>query len=927
MLKTSRILVEAGAGCGKTTSIVQKFKNSCASTKQGGLGITPQDILLLTFTDAAAKEMRARIEKQCPELDLSNGFIGTFHSFCLKILRQSPDSKLSEETKIFSEKEIGILFKNQFLDQLSQVEKLSDILSSLSLSSVLDLTLKGNSPHKEIEEDFKKLQETWENFKKKLCLSLNSLDLEDFSESDWPHQSLKLLEEKDIDAKIAFSQKKNLKNLAQNNPLLVESVKKIREILSKNNLTPLLEEWEKEKKILTFLHEELQKVRKKLPRFLSFSEVEKLTIQALEDKSLKIPFFKLIIVDEFQDTSPEQWKIIQNLSQQESQWYLVGDPKQSIYGFRKADIRLYTQLREKLEVQSLEKNYRSSAEILDFVNLIQDRIFSEKSDPEPQTLVPGKEISSLTSPILIHECESIDHDLLLKTIFKRQSSQKNAGESNLKHAVLFREWKKLYDFSEFLTQKRIAFKIEGADNYLDHFLTDQFCEFLNGVFQEESKRSDVLSSFQFLLSQDKIKFYKESKDYICAFYDFSFQIQPDRWPQGSEWVSSMERFLFEKIQKGFFNWQDILQMLYKKEYDSFELNIPLKKDANELEISLMTIHGSKGLEFDCVYLPDPRESSTSRNSFEDDEIPFTYQVTPQRKSRSLLFELQKAERLARLEAEQKRLFYVALTRAKKSLDLYFLKEKTSAANSTSNSFSKKEVAWYQIWNESLNIDRFKWRQALLSLKNSNSVKWVEHSDGTATKEKIFLSPLQTKRASKLFSIPKEKISESEKQKWGTKVHRCLEYWNGDESNLSMIVAKLEASEQKDALSTLKELKTHKDLDVYWKALSDQNAEWMVFREEQLIETFSENSLSQNRFLRADALLLRREEAIVIDWKTSQDEQAFTPERLQNIEEQLKRYGESLKGHIPKVTLLAIGIFRNPKLSSGKKVKTLFKKDI
>jgi hypothetical protein len=436
-----------------------------------------------------------------------------------------------------------------------------------------------------------------------------------------------------------------------------------------------------------------------------------------------------------------------------------------------------------------------------------------------------------------------------------------------------------------------------------------------------------LSSFQFLLSQEKIIFYKESKDYLCAFYDFSFQIQPERWPQGGEWVSSMERFLFEKLQKGFFNWQDILQMLHKKEYDSVELNIPEKKETSELEISLLTIHGSKGLEFDCVYLPDPRESSNARNSFEDDEIPFTYQVNPQRKSRSLLFELQKAERLARLEAEQKRLFYVALTRAKKTIDLYFLKEKTSTANLTSNNSSKKEVAWYQIWNETLNIERFKWRQALLPLKNSNSVEWVEHSNDAATKEKIFLSPFQIKRPSKLFTIPKEKNPETEKQKWGTKVHRCLEYWNGDDDNLSKIVAELETSDQKDVLTTLKELKAHKDLSIYWKALTDHDSEWMVFREEQLIETFSEIRLSQNRFLRADALLLRREEAIVIDWKTAQDEQAFTPERLHNIEEQLKRYGESLKGHIPKVTLLAIGIFRDQKLLSEKKVKTLFKKDI
>jgi ATP-dependent exoDNAse (exonuclease V) beta subunit len=927
MLKTSKILVEAGAGCGKTTSIVQKFKNSCASPKAGGLGLNPQDILLLTFTDAAAKEMKARIEKQCPDLDLSNSFIGTFHAFCLKILRQSTESGITQETQIFSEKEIGVLFKNQFLEQLSQVKNLSEILSSLSLSTVLDLTLKGSSPQKAIEEDFKKLQESWNKFEKKITLSLNSLDLEDFSESEWPHQSLKLLEEKDIEAKITFSQKKNLKTLAQTNPELAESVKKIREIQIKNNLTPLLGEWEKEKKILIFLHEELKKVREKLPRFLSFTEIEKLSIQGLEAKSLKIPLFKLIIVDEFQDTSPDQWKIIEHLSQEETHWYLVGDPKQSIYGFRKADIRLYSHLREKLEVQSLEKNYRSSQRILDFINKIQESIFSEKSDPQAQTLVPGRDISSLENPIRVHECESIEYDLLLKTILDRHRCPKQDFGTNLQHAVLFREWKKLYEFSEYLTQKKVLFRIEGADNYLDHFLTDQFCEFLNAVFQEDSKRVEILSSLQLSLPQEKINFFRQTKDYLCAFYDFSLQIHPERWPQGSEWVSSMERFLFEKLQKGFFSWQDILQILVKKDYDPFELNIPVKKTSGDLEISLLTIHGSKGLEFDCVYLPDPREGSNSRNSFDEDEIPFTYQVTPQRKSRSLYFELQKADRQARLEAEQKRLFYVALTRAKKSLDLYLLKEKPSDLALNSKNSSTKHVAWYQIWHENLSIDKFKWRHALLLFKNSTDVQWIEHSSEGLNQEKIFLSPSQIEDSTKGIIIPKQKNSENEKQKWGIKVHTVLEYWNGDDISLSKIVAHLEDSEQKEISITLKALKAHKDLSLYWEVLQDQSSEWMVFREEQLIETLSSNSLSQNRLLRADALLLRKNEAIVIDWKTSQNEKAFTPERIQNIEGQLKQYGESLKAHIPKVTLLAIGIFRDTEISLDKRIKTLLKKEI
>ena len=98
---------------------------------------------------------------------------------------------------------------------------------------------------------------------------------------------------------------------------------------------------------------------------------------------------------------------------------------------------------------------------------------------------------------------------------------------------------------------------------------------------------------------------------------------------------------------------------------------------------------------------------------------------------------------------------------------------------------------------------------------------------------------------------------------------------------------------------------------------------MIFREENLIETISDKNLT----IRADALLIQKNEAIVIDWKTAQNAKSFHPERLREIEEQLKRYGESLKSHIPKVTLVAIGIFRDETLEKNKKVQTLFKKEI
>jgi ATP-dependent exoDNAse (exonuclease V) beta subunit len=912
MLDIKRILVEAGAGCGKTTSIVQKFKSSCASQKEGGLGLSPQDILLLTFTDAAAKEMKGRIENQCPDLDLTKGFIGTFHSFCLRLLKASSYAGIDQNSDIFSEKEISVLYKNEFLKELSQLENLSEVLSTLSLSNVLELTLKGSTPQKALEDAFGLLQNKWDNFENKLKKEINSLDLEEFSETDWPLQSLKLLEEKNIEAQIVFSQKKSLKNLAQNNPFLVENVKRIRDLLSKNSFTPLLNQWDKEKNTLIFLHEEIKKTRKKLPPFLTFSEIERLTLEGLEEKSLKIPPFKLIIVDEFQDTSPEQWSIIEKISQTETHWYLVGDPKQSIYGFRKADIRLYNELRKKLELQSLEKNYRSSKEILNFVNILQERLFVNPSDPKAQILTPGRDIASPNEAIRVHQYTQIKNEFILQNILKRHEEA-----SDLNHAVLFREWKKLYEFSEYLTQQKVSFKIEGSDNYLDHYLTHLFCEFLTCVFHNQSKRDEVLVAFDIELTEEKTRSFKENNDFLSAFYEFTCQIQPQRWPQGREWISCMERFLFEKIQKGFLNWQDILQILIKKNYDSFDLLIPENIKDEKLSITLLTIHGSKGLEFDCVHLPDPRESSSNRNSFEEDEIPFSYQVTPQKKSRSLYFELQKAERQGKVEAEQKRLFYVAITRAKKTLDFYLYKEKPSTTSSTS------DVPWYQIWKEDLKIEKFKWSQILLPQKNSLHCFWKEQNLESNQDENFFIAPLKKENATEHLNSIKSKKIETSAQLWGNSLHSCLEYWNGDEDQIDKIVEKENIAFRENFKSCLKALRNHSDLFNFWKALRDQHSSWVIFREENLIETTSEKNLN----LRADVLMLSPTEAIVIDWKTASTPGDFTDDRLNKIEEQLKRYGQSLKNHIPQVTLLAIGIFRDEKIKLEGKVKTLLKKQI
>jgi exodeoxyribonuclease V beta subunit len=114
-------------------------------------------------------------------------------------------------------------------------------------------------------------------------------------------------------------------------------------------------------------------------------EEELLTYEALLEKAAELDpqQFDAVIVDEFQDTDPVQWRLFRKYIGSETPLILVGDPKQSIYGFRNADIHTYLQAREEVEEhRTLGVNYRSCPSLVRELN----RVFSQ----EGMFDLPGK---------------------------------------------------------------------------------------------------------------------------------------------------------------------------------------------------------------------------------------------------------------------------------------------------------------------------------------------------------------------------------------------------------------------------------------------------------------------------------------------------------------------------------------------------------
>lgn len=277
---SDHLLVLAGAGTGKTRTIIGRaiflLKNNVPGKR----------IVLLTFTRRAAAEMTHRLELEMG--DLAKGiFAGTFHRFCLDIMKTIP--------KTFGVESFTVIDRD-------------DQLGLMSL-------LRGAAVKKTDKKHFPKASELLDLFSyaRNTCLD--------------PHEYLiKFTEysEEEISTILsifgAYVDRKKVRNYIDFDDILYIFL----DILSKN--------------------------------------------QALQTKLQGL--FSHILVDEMQDTNPLQWGILEKLANP-AKLFCVGDDAQSIYGFRGADFRNVHSFGERMpnsETIQLERNYRSTQEILDLAN-------------------------------------------------------------------------------------------------------------------------------------------------------------------------------------------------------------------------------------------------------------------------------------------------------------------------------------------------------------------------------------------------------------------------------------------------------------------------------------------------------------------------------------------------------------------------------
>ncbi|MDF2474187.1 MAG: UvrD/REP helicase [Anaerocolumna sp.] len=576
------MLVLAGPGSGKTLVITRRTWQLIE-----GYGVNPYHILVITFTKAAAEEMKERFNKMTGSRYTGVNF-GTFHAVFFTILKYAyhynASNIIREDQKYQYFKEIMERLQLEIDDEK---EFISGIISEISLVKGERLSLDHYYSINCSEEVFKKIYEAYEN---KLRRS-HFIDFDD---------------------------------------MLVLCY----ELLTKR--PDILAVWQKK--------------------------------------------FQYILIDEFQDINKVQYDIIRLLAKPEDNLFIVGDDDQSIYRFRGAKPEIMLNFDKDYPAGNrilLDTNYRSTQKIVDGA----------------ATLVKN---NSKRFPKNIKAANPLGQDIIIKTFqeLKEQNSMVVAnilqyfrdGMSFSDMAVLFRTNTQPRALIEKLMEYNVPFQMKDMiPNIYDHWIAGNIIAYIKlargsrdrGLFLQIANRPkryinrdcfrDSIVEFQAL------KEYFGEKEWMIDRIDkleYDLQLLKGMTPFAAiNYIRKgigYEDYLTEYADYRRIKVDELLDTLNElqdtarayKTFDEWfhhidEYKLELKRQSENMQkrnkdcVTLATMHSSKGLEYRAVFITDANEG-----------------ITPHRK--------------AMVEAdleEERRLFYVAMTRAKEYLHIYSVKER------------------------------------------------------------------------------------------------------------------------------------------------------------------------------------------------------------------------------------------------------------
>ncbi|MBM4141167.1 MAG: hypothetical protein FJ242_06720 [Nitrospira sp.] len=680
---TKSVIISSPAGSGKTEKLARRY----VSLLHGGSEI--EKILAITFTEKAAAEMKERIlhilENAYPELFLKVKEkiplmrISTIHAFCLKLLKRfSIDIGLDPSLDVMDDFNASLLWSESVYECLMDEKNNPDLFFVM----MKDRGIKG-----------------WD--------SLYSLLDELHSKRPYPERILR-----------------------ENHPFTGKEENEILELYSR-----CLKRYS----------------NKKLERHLiDFDDLELFTYEALvknpEWHNILYSFDEHtdhILVDEFQDTSSLQWKIIDKLTEE---WrsgigakrdsgklptiFLVGDDKQSIYLFRGANVSVFQDAKELFSewlgneyyFEEIKENYRSLPAIVKFTNSLFEKLMSPairdswhtlytpfeatrqgngnvelilieglshtKENREKEATTLAKRIQSLVGNYEIYEgdkkrpCAYSDIAVLLRKrthlcIFENALRMygipfimvKGIGFYDEPEVALLRELLSfiadpLDDYSLFCLLKSPLFNI----NYktLFRIIAKGNSPLIDKI--ESVKNKKLKNAFNLISSWIERSKYTPLaillEDVLSETEGWHFYWEKQRHANIKKFIR-----LIEQYESQGFSIIDIREKLIKaRQGDEGKANINTE---GMNAVKIMTIHAAKGLQFPMVFLPSLDEDIVPKSSpvvidEEEGRISIAYEEDSQKRKKINHFLIRKEKELE----EEKRLFYVAVTRAQDFLCLF-----------------------------------------------------------------------------------------------------------------------------------------------------------------------------------------------------------------------------------------------------------------
>jgi DNA helicase-2/ATP-dependent DNA helicase PcrA len=589
LYKDGPLLVVAGAGAGKTRVITYRIKRLIeAGASPAGGGVKPEEILAITFTNKAAKEMKERVEKLLDPNIRTKPFVSTFHSLGALICRAHARALGRDRYFSILDRDESITLIKQAERELSIDEKRFEprkVLGTISRAKGDGFSLA--EYREETGKEFypKLVAQVWERYQA-LVSKARAFDFDD---------------------------------------LLLETVKLLK----------------RDSEILKYYQEQ----------------------------------FKYLLIDEYQDTNTVQYDLAKLLAGERRNICVVGDVDQSIYSWRGADFENLLRFEKDFpgaKVVLLEENYRSTQTILTAANQViqkntkrhEKNLFTKNNEGEQISLVTSLSelaeadfIASEAKRLIGDGTRASEIAVLYRANFQSRVLEESMLRKNVPYQVLgtrFFDRKEVKDLMSYLRaalnhedyaslaraiqtpargigKTTIAKIANGEQDSLPPSMRRKVQEFFNALDQ-------IKKSIETKSTSEVIKLALASSGLEMSLKTEGEEGQ-ERLENLRELVTLATKYDYLPAPEG------VIALLEEVALASEQDSLNEKKDG----VKLMTVHAAKGLEFDYVFISGLEQDLFPHAGFGEKD---------------------------RDEEEERRLFYVAITRARKKVYLTYAQVRT-----------------------------------------------------------------------------------------------------------------------------------------------------------------------------------------------------------------------------------------------------------